>query len=71
MVKIHFKKPTLPQIIDRLTGNFIDHENELITDKLNEEVIAEDDGDRRKRALIAVTKLGENADRPPILVKVS
>lgn len=39
------------------------------TDKSNEEVIAEDDGDRKKRALIAVTKLGDNAERPPIMVR--
>jgi hypothetical protein len=38
----------------------------LISDK-SEEVIAEDDGDRKRRALLAV-KSAENLDKPPITV---
>ncbi|XP_059481274.1 polyglutamine-binding protein 1 [Neocloeon triangulifer] len=36
-------------------------------ERVNEEVIAEDDGDRRKRALLAVSKLSEIQEKPPIM----
>ncbi|CAB3365576.1 Hypothetical predicted protein [Cloeon dipterum] len=36
-------------------------------ERQSEEVIAEDDGDRRKRALLAVSKLSETQEKPPIL----